>query len=116
MRTHTSRLATALAAALLLLAAPLASARAQGGSAPATNAAAPPTVDAPASASTEPQPATTGAASNGLPTEPAPPRTFRAYWHVWIAFTLAWLLLFGYVVSVGRRFGKLEREVEALGG
>jgi CcmD family protein len=54
--------------------------------------------------------------SSGLPTEAAPPRTLRAYWHVWIAFSLAWLLLFGYVVSVGRRFAKVERDLEAMGG
>ena len=43
----------------------------------------------------------------------APPRTLRAYWHVFIAFTVAWLLLFGYVVMLGRRFRRLE---EQLGG
>lgn len=46
--------------------------------------------------------------------EPAPPRTMRAYAHVFIAFTIAWIALFGYALSVGRRFRKLEAEVEAL--
>jgi CcmD family protein len=46
----------------------------------------------------------------------APPRTLRAYWHVFIAFALAWVLLFGYALSLGRRFARLEREVEVLHG
>jgi CcmD family protein len=111
MRFH--RFSIALAAALLL-AAPLAhGAPAQAASAPATSAATSATTDGSASPAAQPGACST---STGLPAEPAPPRTLRAYWHVWIAFTLAWLLLFGYVISVGRRFGKLEREVESLGG
>jgi CcmD family protein len=48
--------------------------------------------------------------------QPAPPRTLRAYWHVFAAFTIAWLLLFGYAISLGRRFRNLEREVDSLRG
>jgi CcmD family protein len=48
--------------------------------------------------------------------QPRPPRTLRAYWHVFAAFTVAWLLLFGYALSLGRRFRNLEREVDALRG
>jgi CcmD family protein len=43
----------------------------------------------------------------------APPRTLRAYWHVFIAFALTWVLLFGYALSLGRRWARLEREVLA---
>ena len=43
-----------------------------------------------------------------------PPRTLRAYWHVFAAFTLAWALIFGYTVSLGRRFRRLEEQVDAL--
>src|SRR5688572_2918767 len=58
------------------------------------------------------------AGSGALPGEqaPAPPRTLRAYWHVFIAFTLAWLLLFGYALSLGRRFRALERDIDGLRG
>jgi CcmD family protein len=42
-------------------------------------------------------------------------RTMRGYWHLFIAFALSWVVLFGYVVSLGSRFGKLERELERLG-
>ncbi|HYJ80428.1 MAG TPA: CcmD family protein [Longimicrobiaceae bacterium] len=50
-----------------------------------------------------------------LPADARPPRTLRAYWHVFIAFALAWLLVFGYALSLGRRFRRLEKEVEAIG-
>ena len=49
--------------------------------------------------------------SSGLPAQTAPPRTLRAHWHVYIAFTATWLLLFGYALSLGRRFGRLEDEI-----
>ena len=107
MRIHRSRLALALAVAIGLSFGGT-PAHAQDSAAVAPQAAAP----APTSAATT----ASSPASSGLPTEPAPPRTLRAYKHVWIAFTLAWVLLFGYVVSVGRRFSKVEREVESLGG
>ena len=90
-----SRLAAAVAAALALAVAP------------------PPPVSAQAAA---PPAAVTQPAASALPgaQAPAPPRTLRAYWHVFIAFGLAWLFLFGYALSLGRRFRKLEHEVEAL--
>lgn len=52
--------------------------------------------------------------ASGLPARQAPPRTLRAYWHVFVAYALAWALLFGYVVHVARKFGRVERELEAL--
>lgn len=52
----------------------------------------------------------------GLPERAAPPRTLRAYWHVFVAFALAWLLLFGYVVSLGRRFARVEDGLRRLAG
>lgn len=51
-----------------------------------------------------------------LPERAAPPRTLRDYWHVFIAFALAWVLLFGYVVSLGRRFARVEDGLRRLGG
>jgi CcmD family protein len=54
--------------------------------------------------------------SSGLPEVAPPPRTLRAYWHVFIAFGLAWTLLFGYAIVLGRRFGALERQVKRLEG
>jgi CcmD family protein len=52
-------------------------------------------------------------AASGLPVQSGPPRTLRAYWHVYAAFTIAWLLVFGYAISLGRRFARLEREIGA---
>lgn len=54
------------------------------------------------------------AAVSGLPVRSAQARTMRAYWHVFIAFALTWALLFGYALTIGRRFGKLELEVRRL--
>jgi CcmD family protein len=53
---------------------------------------------------------------SGLPARETPPRTMRAYWHVFAAFAVAWLLLFGYALSLGRRFASLEREVRRMEG
>ena len=45
-----------------------------------------------------------------------PPRTLRAYWHLFAAFTIVWLLVFGYVVTLARRFRRVEEQLQALGG
>ncbi|HEX6910402.1 MAG TPA: CcmD family protein [Longimicrobium sp.] len=72
-----------------------------------------------------------GAAQAGAPVQPAapaadaqpagtslprytPPRTLRAYAHVFAAFAVAWVLLFGYVVFVARKFRRVEEQVAAL--
>lgn len=72
-------------------------------------------------------PATPAAAQDSVPaatavTQPStpayavqtPPATLRAYAHVFIAFGLAWLALFGYALSLGRRFRRLEQDVDSL--
>jgi CcmD family protein len=51
----------------------------------------------------------------GLPSE-GQPRTLSHLWHVFLAYAAVWVLLFGYVLTVGRRFGKLEAEVRQLVG
>jgi CcmD family protein len=43
-----------------------------------------------------------------------PPRTLRAYAHVFVAFAVAWVLLFGYVVFLSRKFRRVEEQVDAL--
>ena len=72
-----------------------------------------PVVEAPAGMDVAAQ---TGEAEMGLPLREPPPRTLRAYWHVFIAFAVTWVLLFGYALTVGRRFGKLEEELRRLRG
>ncbi len=51
-----------------------------------------------------------------LPEQSAPPRTLRAYWHVFAAFAFAWIMILGYAISLARRFKRLEQQVDALGG
>lgn len=102
----------ALAAAALLAFAPAPARALAQDAAPAASSTADSVTGAPLVAA----PAPSTAASSGLPAQSGPPRTLRAYWHVFIAFTLAWLLLFGYALSLGRRFGKVERELDAMRG
>jgi CcmD family protein len=64
-------------------------------------------------ATTTYEPAPAGAAST-LPAREAPPRSLRAYWHVFIAFAIAWGLLFGYVVLIARRSRRLEEQLDGL--
>ena len=52
----------------------------------------------------------------GLPARAPQARTLRAHWHVFIAFAVTWVLLFGYALSIGRRFARLEEEVRRMGG
>ncbi len=47
------------------------------------------------------------------PEQAAPPRTLRAYWHVFAAFTFAWLMIAGYAVSLARRFRRLEEKLDS---
>ncbi len=35
----------------------------------------------------------------------------RAYWHVFIAYAVAWLLIGGWVVSIARRLARVERRL-----
>ncbi len=51
---------------------------------------------------------------SGLPERGQPPRTLRAYWHLFIAFAVTWLLVFGYALSIGRRFSHLEEELRRV--
>lgn len=39
-------------------------------------------------------------------------QSLRPYWHVFIAYTLAWLLVFGWVISLARRFARVEQELQ----
>ena len=80
------------------------------------------TAGAPAASAQAPAPpASQQAAPAAAPSEGAaalprytPPRTLRAYWHLFVAFALAWVLLFGYTIGIARRFGRIEKELDAL--
>lgn len=51
--------------------------------------------------------------ATGLPRY-TPPRTLRAYAHVFIAFAIVWALLFGYLVFLARKLRRVEEQVAAL--
>ena len=36
----------------------------------------------------------------------------RAYWHVFAAYAIGWLLVFGWVVSIGRRLASVEQAMK----
>jgi CcmD family protein len=55
-------------------------------------------------------------AAPALPAREPAPRTLRAHWHVFAAFAIAWLLLFGYAVALGRRFARIERTLDGMRG
>lgn len=57
-----------------------------------------------------------GPVSSGLPQVAPPPRTLRAHWHVFVAFAVAWGLLFGYALLLARRSAALEEQVKRLEG
>jgi CcmD family protein len=40
-------------------------------------------------------------------------QNLRPYWHVFAAYAIAWLLVFGWIFSVARRLTRIERK---LGG
>jgi CcmD family protein len=56
------------------------------------------------------------ATPSGLPVRPPAPRTLRDYWHLFIAYAVVWVLIFGYVISLGRRFGRVEAELQRARG
>ena len=93
--------------------APVAAQDAGAGAPPAAEAAVGGQSAAPPAYSAGADPAAGGAAS-GLPQRTAQARTLRAHWHVYVAFAVTWLLLFGYALSLGRRFGRLDEELERL--
>lgn len=39
--------------------------------------------------------------------------TLRPFWHVFLAFALAWGILFGWLVSIARRLGRVEGQVRS---
>jgi CcmD family protein len=110
-------LTIALLALFALAAAPAVHAQAPAGES-ATGAAAAASSSAPVSApaagvQSAPAADATPSSASSLPRY-TPPRTLRAYAHVFVAFAVAWLLLFGYVVFLSRKFRRVEEQVAAL--
>lgn len=36
----------------------------------------------------------------------------RPYWHVFLAYVIAWALVFGWVVSIARRLARIEKRLD----
>jgi CcmD family protein len=36
----------------------------------------------------------------------------RGYWHMFIAYALAWIFVLGWAISIGRRLAEIERRLE----
>jgi CcmD family protein len=39
----------------------------------------------------------------------------RPYWHVFLAYAIAWVFVFGWIVSITRRLGRIERSLQNQG-
>ena len=69
-----------------------------------------------------PADATADPADDGFTAPPAAPagepfvapRSGRAYGHVFLAFGIAWALMLGFVLVLGRRFTAVERDLSRL--
>jgi CcmD family protein len=105
------QIAVLLLALGTVVAAPPSAALAMGMAFVSTSAVAAAESTGPALASALSQTQATGAEDPPLRRE-----SMRDYWHVFIAFGCTWLLILGYLISVGRRFGQLEEEVRRLRG
>ena len=51
-------------------------------------------------------------AAQGLPGTDVGSQSLRAYHFVFTAYAIAWLLIFGWVVSVARRLARLEKRLQ----
>lgn len=36
----------------------------------------------------------------------------RPYWHVFLAYAVGWALILGWIVSIARRLGRVERRLQ----
>jgi len=52
------------------------------------------------------------AAAQALPGTDLGAETLRPYHFVFLAYALAWILVFGWVVSIARRLARLEKHLE----
>jgi CcmD family protein len=103
------RFSIALLALFALAAAPAVHAQAPAGEAASSTAP----VSAPAAGVQSAPAANAPSSASSLPRY-TPPRTMRAYAHVFVAYAVAWLLLVGYMVFLSRKFKRVEEQVAAL--
>lgn len=51
------------------------------------------------------------AQSQGMPSTGLGSQSLRPYWHVFIAYTIAIVLILGWVISIGRRLREVEERL-----
>lgn len=51
-------------------------------------------------------------AAQNFPGSAVGEQNLRAYHFVFLAYAIAWLLVFGWIVSVGRRLARLEKRLQ----
>lgn len=52
-------------------------------------------------------------AQGGLPDPDAlASQTLRGYTHMFIAYAIAWVLIFGWIISIARRLGRIEKALK----
>lgn len=37
--------------------------------------------------------------------------SFRPFWHVFVAYAIAWVLVLGWLISIARRLGRVEERL-----
>ena len=53
------------------------------------------------------------AAQSGLPEAGSlGAQSLRGYYHVFIAYFIAWAIIFGWIVSIARRLGRVQKALE----
>lgn len=52
-------------------------------------------------------------AAQEMPADALPQQSLRAYWHVFIAYAIVLVLVLGWVISIARRLGAVERRLGA---
>lgn len=51
------------------------------------------------------------AQAQGAAQPPDAARQMRHFWHVFAAYAVAWILVFGWAVSISRRLGRIEERL-----
>lgn len=57
-------------------------------------------------------PAALSAQQSSLPGTTVGSQTLKPYWHVFIAYTIVIVLVFGWVISIGRRLKDVEKRLD----
>lgn len=56
----------------------------------------------------------TDALAQAAQAAPGPPREMRQFWHVFIAYAVAWILVFVWILSILRRLRRVDERLSKL--